>query len=192
MRREKARLLGFAKEKAKKGSETILKLDSGEPLLVRWQYGLGRVVSFLSDAKARWSADWVRWSAYGTLWPQVVRDVSHRDRTVRAGVRPGTREGESIVYYDVLGDSGIFIPLTDLGAKIRTEAVPEGLPFSHDATSLAARNATRGQAGLSSSANRSLWWELRVERRAEPPSRTASRSSSGTWLTARIERSINK
>ena len=36
------RLLGFAKEKAKKGSETILKLDSGEPLLVRWQYGLGQ------------------------------------------------------------------------------------------------------------------------------------------------------
>ncbi len=28
--------------------------------------------------------------------------------------------------------------LTDLGAKIRTEAVPEGLPFNHDATSLAA------------------------------------------------------
>lgn len=28
--------------------------------------------------------------------------------------------------------------LTDLGARIRTEAVPEGLPFSHDATSLAA------------------------------------------------------
>jgi hypothetical protein len=28
--------------------------------------------------------------------------------------------------------------VTDLGAKIRTEAVPEGLPFSHDATSLAA------------------------------------------------------
>jgi hypothetical protein len=28
--------------------------------------------------------------------------------------------------------------LTDLGARIRTEAVAEGLPFSHDATSLAA------------------------------------------------------
>lgn len=28
--------------------------------------------------------------------------------------------------------------LTDLGARIRTEAVPEGLPFRHDATSLAA------------------------------------------------------
>ena len=99
-------LLGFAKEKAKKGSETILRVDTGEPLLVRWQYGLGRVVAFLSDAKARWSAEWVRWSAFGTLWPQMVRDVSHRDRTIRAGVREGTREGESIVYYDVLGDAG--------------------------------------------------------------------------------------
>ncbi len=98
-------LLGFAKEKAKKGSETILRVDTGEPLLVRWQYGLGRVVAFLSDARARWSADWVRWPAYGTLWPQMVRDVSHRDRTVRAGVRQGAREGESIVYYDVLGDA---------------------------------------------------------------------------------------
>ena len=27
--------------------------------------------------------------------------------------------------------------LTELGARIRTEAVPDGLPFSHDATSLA-------------------------------------------------------
>jgi Mg-chelatase subunit ChlD/uncharacterized membrane protein len=98
-------LLGFAKEKAKKGSETILRVDTGEPLLVRWQFGLGRVVAFLSDARARWSADWVRWPAYATLWPQMVRDVSHRDRTVRAGVRPGAREGESIVYYDVLGDA---------------------------------------------------------------------------------------
>ena len=99
------RLLGFAKEKAKPGSETILRLDSGEPLLVRWQYGLGRVVSFLSDAKARWSADWVKWPAYGTLWPQMVRDVSHRDRTVRAGVRPGRDQGESVVYYDVMDDA---------------------------------------------------------------------------------------
>jgi Mg-chelatase subunit ChlD/uncharacterized membrane protein len=98
-------LLGFAKEKAKKGAETILRVDTGEPLLVRWQYGLGRVVAFLSDARPRWSAEWVKWSAYGTLWPQMVRDVSHRDRTVRAGVRQGSREGESIVYYDVLGDA---------------------------------------------------------------------------------------
>jgi hypothetical protein len=30
------------------------------------------------------------------------------------------------------------LALTELGARIRTEAVPDGLPFRHDATSLAA------------------------------------------------------
>jgi len=97
------RLRGFVQAEAKKGSETILRVDVDKPLLVRWDYGLGRVIAFMSDAKSRWAAPWVRWTSFGTLWPQMVRDVSHRDRTVRAGVRPGTGEDEAIVYYDVLG-----------------------------------------------------------------------------------------
>src|ERR1700704_5242144 len=100
------RLLGFVKAEAKEGSETILRADSDKPLLVRWRYGLGRVIAFMSDAKSRWAAPWVGWESFGTLWPQMVRDVSHRDRTVRAGVRPGTHEGETVVYYDVLADVG--------------------------------------------------------------------------------------
>jgi uncharacterized protein YegL len=99
------RLLGFVKAEAKEGSETILRVDIDKPLLVRWRYGLGRVIAFMSDAKSRWAAPWVRWTSFGTLWPQMVRDASHRDRTVRAGVRRGTSEGEAVVYYDVLGDA---------------------------------------------------------------------------------------
>ena len=100
------RLLGFVQAEAKDGSETILRVDEKKPLLVRWRYGLGRVIAFMSDAKSRWAAPWVRWESFGTLWPQMVRDVSHRDRTVRAGVRPGTHEGETVVYYDVMADAG--------------------------------------------------------------------------------------
>lgn len=99
-------LRGFVQAEAKDGSETILRVDGKKPLLVRWSYGLGRVIAFMSDAKSRWAAPWVRWESFGTLWPQMVRDVSHRDRTVRAGVRPGTREGEAVVFYDVLADAG--------------------------------------------------------------------------------------
>jgi Ca-activated chloride channel family protein len=99
------RLLGFVKAEAKEGSETILRVDVDKPLLVRWRYGLGRVIAFMSDAKSRWAAPWVRWTSFGTLWPQMVRDASHRDHTVRAGVRPGTGEGEAVVYYDVLGNA---------------------------------------------------------------------------------------
>jgi len=107
------RLLGFVQSEAKDGSEIILRVDGKKPLLVRWRYGLGRVIAFMSDAKSRWAAPWVRWASFGTLWPQMVRDVSHRDRTVRAGVRPGTHEGETVVYYDLLpnGDNSADQPL---------------------------------------------------------------------------------
>jgi len=98
------RLLGFVKAEAKEGSETILRVDVDKPLLVRWRYGLGRVIAFMSDARSRWAAPWVRWTSFGTLWPQMVRDAAHRDRTVRAGVRPGNSERDAVVYYDLLGD----------------------------------------------------------------------------------------
>jgi Ca-activated chloride channel homolog len=100
------RLRGFVQAEAKDGAETILRVDEKMPLLVRWHYGLGRAIAFMSDAKNRWAEPWVRWESFGTLWPQMVRDVSHRDRTVRAGIRPGTHEGETVVYYDVLADAG--------------------------------------------------------------------------------------
>jgi Ca-activated chloride channel homolog len=99
------RLLGFVKAEAKEGSETILRVDTDKPLLVRWRYGLGRVIAFMSDARSRWATPWVSWASFGTLWPQMVRDASHRDRTVRTGVRPGTGEGDAVVYYDLLGDA---------------------------------------------------------------------------------------
>ena len=39
-------------------------LDRHDPLLARWQYGLGRAAVFASDAKTRWAADWVTWKGY--------------------------------------------------------------------------------------------------------------------------------
>jgi len=59
------RLLGFVKAEAKEGSETILRVDVDKPLLVRWRYGLGRAIAFMSDARSRWAAPWVRWASFG-------------------------------------------------------------------------------------------------------------------------------
>jgi len=57
-------LKGYVRFIAKPTADTILKIDQKEPLLVRWQYGLGRSVVFTSDAKSRWAADWVTWNGY--------------------------------------------------------------------------------------------------------------------------------
>ena len=148
------RLLGFVQSEARDGSETILRVDENKPLLVRWRYGLGRVTVFMSDAKNRWAAPWVRWESFGTFWPQMVRDVSHRDRTVRAGVRPGLREGEVVVYYDVLpsGDSSADVPIkSSARPQVMVEAPgesPRSIPLEQTAPDHFEARIPENQGGL--------------------------------------------
>src|SRR5260370_1536646 len=68
-------LKGYIKFIAKPPSDTILKIDEKDPLLVRWQYGLGRAVVFTSDAKSRWAADWLTWKGFDKLWTNIFRDL---------------------------------------------------------------------------------------------------------------------
>ena len=70
-------LLGWVKFVAKPGAETILKFEEeNDPLLVRWQYGLGRSAVFASDATARWATHWVDWPGFDLFWSNMVRDSS--------------------------------------------------------------------------------------------------------------------
>jgi Ca-activated chloride channel family protein len=46
-----------------------------DPLLVRWQYGLGRAAVFTSDAKNRWAVNWVTWPGFDRLWANIFRDL---------------------------------------------------------------------------------------------------------------------
>ena len=63
-------LKGYVRFEAKPTAETILRFDKHEPLLVRWQYGLGRSAVFTSDAKARWAASWIYWKGFDKFWTQ--------------------------------------------------------------------------------------------------------------------------
>jgi uncharacterized membrane protein/uncharacterized protein YegL len=72
-------LLGFASTKPKEGAEVFLATSAQAPILVRWQYGLGRSVLFASDVKNRWAAEWLRWDGYGKFWAQLVRDTMRRE-----------------------------------------------------------------------------------------------------------------
>lgn len=48
--------------------------DHGDPVLARWHVGLGWSLAWTSDVKARWAADWARWSAWPQFWGQLVRE----------------------------------------------------------------------------------------------------------------------
>lgn len=47
----------------------------GEPVLSHWNYELGRVAAFTSDAGA-WAEDWLRWPGFEQFWSQLSRVVS--------------------------------------------------------------------------------------------------------------------
>jgi uncharacterized membrane protein/uncharacterized protein YegL len=68
-------LKGYVRFLSRPTSDTILMADREDPLLVRWQYGLGRVAVFTSDAKNRWAANWVQWPGFDKLWANIFRDL---------------------------------------------------------------------------------------------------------------------
>ena len=68
-------LRGYVRFTVRPTADDILEVDHKDPLLVRWQYGLGRAAVFTSDVKSRWSVNWVSWPGFDRLWGNVFRDL---------------------------------------------------------------------------------------------------------------------
>ena len=72
-------LLGYVATKSKDTSEVLLESRRKDPILARWQYGLGKTAAFLSDLKDRWAVDWLKWNGYPKFWSQVIRETMRRN-----------------------------------------------------------------------------------------------------------------
>jgi hypothetical protein len=68
-------LLGYIATKPKDTSEILLESGDMDPILARWQYGLGKTAAFTSDLKDRWAAEWLKWKSYPKFWSQLVRET---------------------------------------------------------------------------------------------------------------------
>jgi Ca-activated chloride channel family protein len=101
-------LRGFVSSKARDHAEVLLASPSGAPLLVRWQYGLGKAVAFTSDVKNRWAANWLDWPGYGKFWAQQLRDVMRRDSGEALDFRVARQGGEAVIRLSVLTPDGNF------------------------------------------------------------------------------------
>lgn len=51
--------------------QALVSLDD-DPILARWQYGLGRAVAWTSDLDGKWAPDWVSWAGNSRLWNEIV------------------------------------------------------------------------------------------------------------------------
>lgn len=119
-------LKGYVRFISKPSADTVLTMEKKDPLLVRWQYGLGRSAVFASDAKARWAADWVNWKGYDRFWANLMRDLLPHTQSAESSLTFDPSTGELVAEYHlarhvpeptkipdifVIGDEGFRRPL---------------------------------------------------------------------------------
>jgi uncharacterized protein YegL len=92
-------LQGYVRFDPKPSADEALEVDGKDPLLISWQYGLGRATVFASDAKSRWSADWVAWQGFDTLWTNIFRDLLPRGTESEANASFDSANQELVVDY---------------------------------------------------------------------------------------------
>lgn len=104
--KEMPELTGRVRAKAREHADVVLLGERDEPLLSSWQFGLGRVVAFTSDAKTGWGRDWVTWKGFSSFWVQVLQGVMRVNPAVHARVAVRVEGQEATFNYVVSDEAG--------------------------------------------------------------------------------------
>jgi Ca-activated chloride channel family protein len=127
-------LLGYVMARPKPTCEVILATEKGDPLLVWWRYGLGMTVAFTSDAKARWSAEWLTWPGYTKFWSQLVRHTMRKSDAKGVAVEVAQRGGRATLTLDAIDPAGRFINAAETEmAIIDPQLATKKLPLNQTA-----------------------------------------------------------
>ncbi len=65
-------LHGYVATTPKEAAQLVLVSHLDDPVLTVWQYGLGRVAAWTSDALGLWTANWLTWSDAARWWANLV------------------------------------------------------------------------------------------------------------------------
>jgi Mg-chelatase subunit ChlD len=68
-------LLGYNTTTAKPGAQIGLLSHKDDPIFAVWQYGVGRSMAFTSDGRAKWCAQWVKWSEFPAFAARTMRTI---------------------------------------------------------------------------------------------------------------------
>jgi Ca-activated chloride channel homolog len=101
-------LLGYVSTTSKETSEVLLESKDKDPILARWQYGLGKTAAFTSDLKDRWAVDWLRWDGYPKFWSQLVRETMRRREENEFDFRVTRQNNEAMITINAVEKDGRF------------------------------------------------------------------------------------
>jgi len=131
-------LQGRVSAKPREQIDTLLLGPNDEPLLSVWQFGVGRVIAFTSDAKAAWGKDWAGWKGYAPFWLQVVQSVMRSQNELHVKVRSQVQGKTATFVYTVVDEKGR--PASDLRCKGELLSAKDAETAAKDG-SAAAKNA---------------------------------------------------
>src|SRR5438128_2490767 len=113
-------LSGYVATTRKDRAVTALETQKGHPLLAHWQYGLGRVVVWTSEAQQGWGSGWAAWPDAAQFWSQAVG--WSLPAPVRADFHPSAQLGpdgrQVTLQVQALRDDAHFADLQDTRATI--------------------------------------------------------------------------
>ena len=100
-----------------------LKGKEGDPILAQWQYGLGKVVAYTSDATARWNPAWVGWDGYRAFWEQQVRWAMRPGGSANVRVVTENKGDSTVVTLEALDSKGERLNFASFKGRL---ALPDG------------------------------------------------------------------
>ncbi|MBI4025457.1 MAG: VWA domain-containing protein [Verrucomicrobia bacterium] len=116
-------LRGYVATTPKSRAETALVSHHGDPILAQWQYGLGRVVAFTSDAKPKWAINWVGWERWNSFWGQTAKWALRRIESSSYDANLQIQADKGRLLVDALDAQGKFLNHLDLQASV---TLPQG------------------------------------------------------------------
>lgn len=108
-------------------AQTLLKTHKEDPLLASWQYGLGTVAAFTSDAKPKWAQRWMGWSDFSIFWTQQVRSVLRKGGRNQFALNGTIQNGKGVVEMQAFSPEGEAMNLPSPQVQVAT---PSGKSFA--------------------------------------------------------------
>ncbi len=87
-------------------AQVVLRGVENDPIMAQWQHGLGRVITFTSDAGGRWTTAWTSWPQYRSFWSQSARWMMRPAQSPNVRVSTDDRGDKTRIVVEALDDAG--------------------------------------------------------------------------------------
>ncbi len=96
---------------------------TSDPLMAGWQYGLGKVIAYTSDATTRWNPSWVAWQNYKQFWEQHVRWAMRPAGSANVRVITENKGDQTLITVEALDSKGERLNFANFKGRLAT---PDG------------------------------------------------------------------